>query len=186
MKNSFIILILISVLCFNCDKRQTKKEALEQSISEFNQKHRVLETVKYHPEAHVEIVTDTLIANTTNVHIKNYSLSDNQILILSSTNSNLGEVNYHRVFESEVVISKASKDIFRTHISAMQFKGNSTDQFWNNATLQHVWLNQELSTVDDIKLEMSFINPRNMAFKMYRISIDGYGQKSFKLIEERG
>lgn len=80
----------------------------------------------------------------------------------------------------------ASKDVFRTHISAKQFKLLDSDLFWNTATLQHVWVNQDLSTVDDIILDMSFINPKNNAYRLYRMSIDLYGQESVNLIEKQG
>ncbi|MBO3099380.1 hypothetical protein [Gelidibacter pelagius] len=186
MKNSLLLLALISMVFLSCDGRQTKKEALERAISKFNLKNTVLENVNYHPEAYVEIVTDTIISNSTNVRIKNYSLLDEQILVSSTTDPKLKALNYQRVFESEIIISKASKDVFRTHISAKQFKAIDTDRFWDSATLQHAWVNQELSTVDDIKLDIAFINPKNNAYKLYRMSVDLYGLQSLNLIEERG
>lgn len=185
MKNTLLLLALISIICLSCDGRKTQKEALEHAISEFNLKNNVSEKVNYHPEAYVEIVTDTIISNGIKVHIKNYSLLDEQILISNTTDATSKEVKYQRVFESEIIVSKASKDILSTHISAKEFKTSATDLFWNNATLQHVWVNQDLSTDDDIKLDISFINPKNNAYKLYRMSIDGYGQQTLNLIEER-
>ncbi|RXJ51346.1 hypothetical protein [Gelidibacter gilvus] len=184
MKNSLLLLALISIVCLSCDGRQTKKEALDRAISEFNLKHTVSEMVNYHPEAYVEIVTDTLISNGIHVHIKNYSLLDEQILISHTTDVTSKEVKYQRVFESEIIVSNASKDILSTHISAKDFKSMNTDVFWDDATLQHVWVNQDLSTEGDIKLDISFINPKNNAYKLYRMSIDGYGQQTLNLIEE--
>ncbi|HUH27464.1 hypothetical protein [Gelidibacter sp.] len=186
MKNSLLLLALISIVCLSCDGRQTKKEALERAISEFNLKNTKSEMVSYHPEAYVEIVTDTLISNGMNVHIKNYSLLDEQILISNTSDATSKEVKYQRVFESEIRISKASKDILSTHISAKQFKTMDPDRFWDHATLQHVWVNQELSTEVAIKLDISFINPKNNAFKLFRMSIDGFGKQTLNLIDERG
>ncbi|MCK0114390.1 hypothetical protein [Gelidibacter sp. F63206] len=186
MRNLFILTAVISIVLMACDGRQTKKEALERAISEFKLRNSVLEVVNYQPEAYVEIVTDTIISNRTNVHVKNYSLLDEQIFVSSTTNANFNEVTYQRVFESEIIVSMASKDIFRTHISAKQFKLRDADLFWNDVTLQHVWVNQELSTDDDIILDMSFINPKNNAYRLYRMSIDPYGRESVNLIEERG
>lgn len=184
MKNSLLFIAIISIVCLSCDGRQTKKEALEHAISEFNLKNTVLETFTYQPEAHVEITTDTLLSNNINVHIKNYSIIDEQILISNTTEATLKEFKYQRVFESEVIASKASKDIFRTHISAKQFKLIDPDRFWDSATLQHAWVNQDLSTDVDIKLDISFINPKNNAYKLYRMSIDADGFQTLKLIEE--
>ncbi|MEO8774320.1 MAG: hypothetical protein ABI263_08330 [Gelidibacter sp.] len=59
------------------------------------------------------------------------------------------------------------------------------DLFWDSATLQHVWVNQELSNIDDIILDISFINPKNDAYKVYRMSIDSHGHQTLNLIEER-
>lgn len=186
MKNPFLFLVLILILgFFNCNGRQTKKEALEHAISQFNLKNPVLQKVNYHPETYVEIVTDTIIPNNVNIHIKNYTLLDEQILLSNSTNSASKEINYQRVFESEVIVSIASKAIFSTHISAKQFKKSAIDPFWDNATLQHVWVNQDLSTTTAIKLDISFMNPQNNNYKLYRMSIDPYGQQSLNLIEER-
>jgi hypothetical protein len=105
--------------------------------------------------------------------------------MLENDKSNPNSNKQHRVFESEIVISTPSKEILNTHISAAQFKSMYSDEFWNHATLEHVWVNQELSTMSDIKLDMSFINPSNNAFKLYRMSIDEVGQQTIELIEER-
>lgn len=186
MRNLFILTSVISIVFMACDGRQTKKEALERAIFEFNLRNSDSEMFNYHPEAYVEIVTDTIISNRTNVHIKNYSLLDEQIFVSSTTKANYKETTYQRVFESEVIVSTASKDVFRTHISAKKFKLLDADPFWINVTLQHVWVNQDLSTDDDIILDMSFINAKNNAYRLYRMSIDPYGQESVNLIEERG
>lgn len=185
MKNIFLLVALVSIVCLSCDGRQTQKEALERAVSEFNLKHGPLKKVSYHPEAYVEIVTDTLISNGINVHIKNYSLLDEQILVSNATDGTFKNEKYQRVFESEIIISTTSKDIFSTHISAKQFKSQFSDPFWDHATLQHAWVNQELSTVNDIMLNVSFVNPKNNAYKLYRMSIDSYGRQTLNLIEER-
>ena len=184
MKNVLFLITLISVVCLSCDGRQTKKEALERAISEFNLKSSPIEMVTYQPEAYVEIVTDTVISNHIKVNIKNYSLLDEQILVSDATDAIYKKTNYQRVFASEINISNASKDIFSMHISAKQFKTVNADPFWDSATLQHAWVNQELSTINDIKLDISFINPKNKAYKLYRMSIDADGQQTLNLIEE--
>lgn len=184
MKNVLLFVALISIFCLSCDGRQTKKEALERAVSEFNLQSSPIEIVTYHPEAYVEIVTDTIMSNNIKVRIKNYSLLDEQILVSNKTDATSISTNYQRVFESEISISIASKDILSTHISAKQFRTTHADPFWDNATLQHAWVNQELSTTSNIQLDISFINPKNDTYKLYRMSIDSYGQQTFNLIEE--
>ena len=185
MKNVLLFIFLISIIGFSCDGRQTKKESLERAISEFNLNDSPIEFVSYHPEAYAEIVTDTIISNSTKITIKNYSLLDEQILISDPTDATSKKIKYQRVFESEISISTASKDIFSTHISAKQFKTMDSDPFWDGATLQHAWVNQELSTSSDIIMDISFINPKSDTYKIYRMTVDSYGQQTLNLIEER-
>lgn len=185
MKNFFLLVALVAVVYLSCDGRQTKKESLQRAISEFNLKNTPLPVATYHPEGYVEIVTDTIISNHVWVRIKNYSLLDDQILASDAKDAPSKSINYQRVFVSEISVSTATKDILNTHISAKQFKTIDADSFWDDATLQHAWVNQEFSTTNDIKLDISFINVKSDAYKLYRMSIDPYGQQTIKLIEER-
>lgn len=180
MKNLVLFFTIIAIVFWSCDGRQTKKEALQRAVSEFNLRNFSSEISSYHPETYVEIVTDTIISNNITVRIKNYSLLDEHVLISNITKT----INYQRVFESEITVSTASKAILSTRISAKKFEMIDTDPFWNNATLQHTWVNQELSSVNDITLDISFINPQNHAYRLYRMSIDSHGQQSLKLIEQ--
>lgn len=185
MKNLIFIITIISVAFVSCDGRKSKSSALKDSVKEFNQKQSEIELVSVYPKEYTEVVIDTLISNEVKVHIRNYSLENDTVLISSSDEMSPKKVNFHRVFESDIVISTPSKDIFNTHISAKQFASTDPDGFWDNATLEHVWLNEDLSTVQDIHLDMSFINPANKSYKLYRMSIDIHGQRRINLIEQR-
>ncbi len=181
MKTVFLLVALVAIVCLNCDGKLTKNESLQRSISEFSLKNTPLPTAIYYPKAHVEIVTDTIMPDNTLVRIKNYSILDDQILISHATSKT---IKYQRVFESEIRISKASRDILNTHISAKYFKTISDDSFWDSATLQHAWVNQELSTLNDIQLDISFINAKTDAIRLYRMTVDSNGQQTFNLIED--
>lgn len=176
---------LVSILCLSCNGRKTKKESMEQAISAFNLKSTPVQRNTYSPESYVEIVTDTIISNSIKVRVKNYSLLDEQVLISEAVSGVTKEVNYQRVFESEISISTATKDILNTHISAKQFKAIDADPFWDNATLQHAWVNQELSSAEHITLDITFINPKSDTYKFYRMSINSKGQQTLNLIEAR-
>ncbi|TDU40213.1 hypothetical protein BXY82_2259 [Gelidibacter sediminis] len=184
MKNLLGIFVVIAAICFNCDGRQTKREAFVKAVAEYNLNTTPLPAVIFSPDRNVEIVTDTLIANSLNVRIRNYSLMDAQIVVSRTEMNNSSQIQYQRIFESEITITKASKSILSTHISAKQFKGWSTDPFWKDATLQHTWVNQELSSADAITLEISFINPNTKGYKLYRMYIDTHGKQALHLIEE--
>lgn len=182
MKNLFFIIAIISIVFMSCDGRKSKNVALKESIKEFRPKESNSELVTYYPKEYTEVVTDTILSNQVKVRIRNYSLNNEAILI--SDESSPTKIKYHRVFESDVLITAPSRELFKTHISAIQFASINPDEFWDNATLQHVWLNEELSTIEDIQLEMSFINPNNESYKLFRMTVDKVGKQQIALIEE--
>ncbi len=184
MKKSILLIVLIAIGFYSCDRRGSHRENLQKSISEFNQKQTNIDIVSYYPEAYTEIKTDTLISNSFKVSIKNYSKMDSQILVNSETDKKKTKLNYHRVFESEIHIASNSKTIFNTTISALDFKDTSQPEFWNHATLEHVWVNQETSNDNEINLGVSIINPKNNAYKLYELVVNTKGKQQLYLIEE--
>ncbi|MEZ4802706.1 MAG: hypothetical protein R2797_08020 [Gelidibacter sp.] len=184
MKNLFFIIAIISVVFVSCDGRKSKRVSLKESIEEFKERQSADEIINYYPNEYVEVVTDTIISNKVKVHIKNFSLQNKGIDMSVNTHETSKNLKQHRVFESEIVISTPFKILFNAHMTAEQFKDISSDKFWDNATLQHVWVNQELSTSQDIKLDISFINPKNNTYKLYRMSIDENGQQRIDFVEQ--
>ncbi|WP_033958656.1 DUF4738 domain-containing protein [Psychroserpens jangbogonensis] len=184
MKKSILIVILIAVAFFNCDRRGSARENLQNSISEFNEKHTDLDIVSYYPETYTEVQTDSIISNTFKVSIKNYAKMDSQILMNSETDKTRTKLNYHRVFESEIKITLDSKNIFNTTIRAEDFKDASQSEFWKNATLEHVWVNQETSNTKELNLGISIINPKSKAYKLYELIVNTEGKQDLFLIEE--
>jgi hypothetical protein len=185
MKQSLLILLLVAIAIFSCNRPESQRENLQNSISEFSKKYTKLNTVTYYPESYTEVKTDSIIANTFKVSIKNYSKMDSQILLNSETHDTKTKTNYHRVFESEINIALATKPLFSTTINAEDFKDASQPEFWNNATLEHVWVNQETSNAKAINLGISIINPKNKAYKLYELVVDKSGKQNLNLIEER-
>lgn len=184
MKNIILLIALISIGFISCDGRKSKSVALKESIEAFNQDQSNFETVSYYPKEYSEVVTDTIISNELKIHIKNYSIDNEAVLISTLEKTSPKMTTYHRVFESEIVVSTPTKTIFSGWISAAQFTETSSDAFWNNATLQHAWVNQELSTLEQVQVDVSFINPKENSYKLFRMSIDVDGQKHINLIEE--
>lgn len=110
---------------------------------------------------------------------------DNNVIITTSSQENRKKIEYHRVFESEIVVFNKSEKILETTINAEIFKQQSTiNSFWDNATLEHVWVNQESSNEDTVNLEISFINPKDKARKLYQMSIDKFGKYNTFLRDE--
>jgi len=184
MKKSFLLIVLITIAFYSCDRRGSAREHLQNSISEFNDKQTNLDLVAYYPETYTEIQTDSIISNTFKVSIKNYTKMDSQILVSSKKENNNTKLEYHRVFESEIRVAIASKTVFNTTINVDDFKDPSHTEFWNHATLEHVWVNQESSNSQELHLNVSIINPKNKAFKLYELAINTEGRHYLNLIEE--
>lgn len=184
MKKSILLILLIAFAFVSCDRRGSHREHLQYSISEYNDKQSSINIVSYYPEAYTEIQTDSLISNTFKVSIKNYSNMDSQILVSSETSKKETTFNYHRVFESEIHIATNSKTVVNTTIRAEDFKNNSQSEFWKNATLEHVWVNQETSDSNELNLGVSIINPKSKAYKLYELIVNTDGKQDLFLIEE--
>lgn len=186
MRKIVIVFVFVCVALFSCDRRGSARENLQNSISEFSKKYTFKDVVTFHPKTYTEIQTDSIISNTFKVSIKNYSKMDSQILQSFETINDENNIRYHRVFESEIRITTVSKEIFNTTLNAKDFVDNSEQEFWNYATLAHVWVNQEQSTTHEVNLGVSIINPRNDAYKLYELVVDVNGKHDLFLIEEQG
>lgn len=184
MKKILIFLpCLIVLLTLSCDKRNSKSEHLKRAVSEFNTKFQPLPLKTYYPEYYTEIKSDSIIANTFKVSLKHYS-SDASIPIKKDVESPIKEQQFHRIFECDMIVSYQDNIIVDKRISAALFSDKNKDSFWQNATLEHVWVNQEFSNRTKLYLGISFVDPNSKAFKLYEMSIDHYGNEQLKLIEE--
>ncbi|WP_299274177.1 hypothetical protein [uncultured Psychroserpens sp.] len=184
-KLALLIPCLILLILMSCNRRTSKKDRLENAVSEFNKNFNLLELKSYYPEHYTETKTDSIISKTFHVSIKNYSAMDREILMQSTKEKLDQSTKYHRVFESDILVKVADKIIYDKHISAEKFRGNSNSNFWNNATLEHIWVNQEASNSSKLSLGLSFINPQNSAYKLYEVHIDKNGRERLTLIEEQ-
>lgn len=185
MRKALFIISATILVAYSCKRTESPRENLQKSISEFSKKHTDLNIVtNYYPKEYTEVRTDSIIANTFKVSIKNYSRMDSQILVDSETEDKKTKINYHRVFESEIRIASATKPLFSATINAENFKHATQSDFWNNATLEHVWVNQDTSNDHEINLSISFINPKTKAYKLYELMVNHRGAQYLSLIEE--
>lgn len=182
MKYVIVVLIVLSSVFVSCDGRKNHNEALKEAISEFNKKSEQIDHISYFPKEYVEIVTDTIIENTFKIHIKNHTLMDESVIISSQDNPH--KIEYQRSFESEISVYNASGALFKTLINAKTFTGRDYNLFWENATLQHVWVNQEESDRRTLRIAISFVNPKFKSYKLYQMVIDENGICKTSLKEE--
>jgi len=182
MKPFIAVVFIFFVFLTNCDGRTSKKEQLKKSVSEFNQQLEHSEKKNVFPKNHAKIETDSLVANTFNVKIKNYTIRDSFLIIDDSVDDNF--YTHHRKFESDILVTVQDDLIFKRHISAETFSLTPNSGFWKNATLEHVWVNQDNSDSEFLSLGISIINPSSKRFKYYEMRVDKYGQETLELIEE--
>lgn len=171
-------------MLMSCDQRNSKNEHLKHAISEFNKKQRSLHINTYYPEHYTEINTDSIISNTFKVSLKHFTSENQNILLKQTREQRNTKQEFHRVFECDLVVSVSDKIILKERISAETFRDNHPSTFWNNATLEHVWVNQDLSNKNKLSLGISFINPKTNAFKHYEMHIDNKGNERLILIED--
>ncbi|MEM5566040.1 hypothetical protein WNY78_13035 [Psychroserpens sp. AS72] len=180
----FIPIILLFVLT-SCEGRKSKIDRINDAVLEFNNNQTLIDLRDYKPESYTEIKTDSIISKTFKVSIKNYAIMDQEILIKQTVKNSNKTSEFHRVFESDIVVAVEDKIIYDRHISVEKFRGFESSEFWNNATLEHVWVNQEASNTSTLSLGISVINPKNNGFKLYEILIDKTGNERLTLIEDR-
>lgn len=179
----FIPIILLLILT-SCNGRKSKIDLINGAVSEFNNNQRLIDIKDYYPKQYTETKTDSIISKTFRVHVKNYSLMNQEVLIKQSIKNRSKTSQFHRVFESEIIVAVDDKIIYSKHISVEKFRDFESTEFWNNATLEHVWVNQEHSNTEHLSLGISLINPKNKAFKLYEILIDKSGNERLILIED--
>jgi hypothetical protein len=158
----------------SCDGRTNKNESLKKAVSKYNGHYQIQnDFVTYNPKEYTEIITDTIIENKVNVLIRNYSLMDKNVI--KSFDESTNKIEYQRSFESEIVVYNHSEVWLKTHLNASTFPDNDHNSFWDNATLQHTWVNQELSSADKVNILVSFVNPTTKSYKLYQLLIDKTG-----------
>ncbi|MCD2258686.1 hypothetical protein [Psychroserpens luteolus] len=175
---------LLVLVLMSCDRRTSKKERLENAVSDFNKNFKIESLKSYYPETYTEIKTDSVISNTFLVSIKNYTSMDSEIPVHSLSKNSTELTKYHRVFESDILVAVSDKIIYEKHISAEEFRDYSNSEFWKNATLEHIWIDQDASNTTTLALGISFVNPNNKAYKFYEMLIDKNGKERLTLIED--
>ena len=184
MKYVFVLCIIAFSL-IGCDGRKDSKTVLEDSLSEMRQKYQTKHEILF-PQEHLKNVTDTIYSNGFQIRISNYTLNDKNILVSNTLEKerNTRIIKYYRVSESEITVCKDSKLLFVKHFNSDNFKYKTDSEFWNNATLEHVWVNDDIYNFEQMNINFSFINPIDNTYKMYRMHIDEKGIENTYLIED--
>ncbi|MBO6606288.1 hypothetical protein [Psychroserpens sp.] len=185
MRQIAIILTFISAAILrSCSYSETKNERFNRAITEFNKKVKSIELNNYYPNSYTEVKTDSIIANTFDVRIKTFSAATGYILIETTTNNHLTEQLFHKDFYSEIKVHVSDRIVYQKQLKASLFDRASDPIFWDNATLEHVWIDQWSSNTNSLALHVSLMNPLENTFKLYEIRIDRLGNETMRLINQ--
>lgn len=174
----FILIFFLSVIAFtSCDGRYRAHESNEKRVSKSNLLADT-EIIHYVPEKPIKSITDTIIDSKINVKVTYFSLPNKAVEVLSKPNIK----THYREFESEIQVSKNNQLLFTDILNKHTFNTNDKD-FWDDAILQYVWLDEFKSKDDDYTFYCSFLVPESENYKMYSIHFNNSGDKTIELIE---
>ena len=183
-KTVFVLSFVFVLILWSFSYKSTKKERLQIAITEFNEKINSADLINYYPETYTEIKTDSVIGNTFRVKIKNYSSNHEGILVSSSIPNEQKDLDFYRTFKSEINVHVADRIVYSRDFKANDFDPHVDPDFWRNATLEHVWIDQWRSNSNTLAINVSFLNPLENTFKLYEIRIDTEGNASKRLIDQ--
>ena len=109
-KNTLILSLLVIVLISSCDGRDKAFRSAQNDLIENKVLDTFTENVNYYPKSYTEIVTDTILSNGYNIHIKFYSDMNNTLIV------NEKDATHYRDFIVDVKITKETKEIFNDTI----------------------------------------------------------------------
>ncbi len=179
MKKLFIFLFLALICLTVFDGRKSRQKIFKKEFKEFSKFELNKEEIPIYPESYVEIETDTIIGQSFKTKIKNRTLTGYQVLLKGEKPH-----RYVQNFQSDISVCIAEQEIFRLNLTAQNFELNVHDSFWNNATVQHTWVEQDLSSEENLVMKISFLNPQSNYYKLYLLEVDLEGKHQLKMIEE--
>ena len=180
MRFLFVALIA-SLFILNCDNRRDEKLKFRSDSLQLSGSFDDY-SIKFIPSEDFEIQTDSLIDNSVKVSIINRTIKKDPIKVKPFNHIGLA---YHKRIESEILICRKDKILFDETLTLKKFidKSNYTS-FWRNAMFEHVWVNQENSTSDNIAINISILNPTNDSYQLFEMRIGKDGYQEITLIEK--
>lgn len=131
--STFFLILIISLA--SCDGRDRVYKNNTDILKENKLLDSFSESITYIPETYTEIVTDTILSNGFQIRMKTYSNMEHSVLNKFEENS-IKHLVFYREFESEVIITKDSKEIFNEKVDKHFFEKTQNDLQLNNAIVK--------------------------------------------------
>lgn len=168
-----LLVFFISIVFISCDG---KHRVYEKKYDVFNQQDiPQVSNIIYIPNSYTETKTDTITSTNFRVQIKYYSLMNSAV--------ELSKNELHRNFESQIVVYKREKLVFNETINKSDFINSNELQFWDNAIMQYVWLDEEQSNQSLVVINYSFLLPKTNTIQSFTLHIDKKGNRKIRRIE---
>lgn len=178
MKSVIFIFLVIISFC-SCDGRYKLKSSKAEAIKGFNLKTLNEPILKYIPEYHAEMVSDTIINNRIQIKITS-KLNNRDLVTVASQTPQTKAIFAYKNAQIEVLIQQKDRVLFNKIIDSSLFA--NTESFWNHAVLESVWVNQDLSLNNSIVLDVVYKNPELKTEKLFYLTVDEKGRYKVEVV----
>jgi len=192
MKNTLILLLLITIGFTSCEGRKTQNQALSESIEEFK-KTVNFETNVYIPESYMEREVDTLISNGYRVKIKTFTDMANSVRF-SKIKDTINYQTHYRNFKFEVSVTKDDKLIYSENFDKQKVNkvfnysgnlvfGSDLSDFDKLAVLKSIQVNDDPSYTNMVVIDVLYTIPESDRSSSHRLFIDANGKSNIVQVE---
>ncbi|MDN3667473.1 hypothetical protein ACFFU1_05965 [Algibacter miyuki] len=180
MKKIFFFACTISLVFMSCDGRNRMHQSNREVLESANLLESFSTRVYFVPQEEVKIHTDTIMSS--GFHVKlNYNSIEGQFVSKTEVTKGKTQTKIHfKNFEAQLSVLKQGQLLTHSLINKSLFKEYATPDFWEQAIMQHVWLNHEQSTAEMVCLNTSFRILNTNTFKDFSILIDTFGNLKIK------
>ncbi|MFV9551137.1 DUF4738 domain-containing protein [Algibacter sp. PT7-4] len=178
--NTFSIFFITTLIAFlSCDGRDKIYKTNAQVLIENNQYKTFSEKIIFIPHNKVEIHTDTILSSGFQIKIKYASIKDSFVL-KTKNNKNKVTNTYYKNFEAKLHVLKNGLTINQSVINKKLFSNFEKPSFWQNAIMQYVWINHDISTKNEVFINTSFYIPNTKSYKDFVLKINSDGTLTIK------
>ncbi|MCB4797812.1 hypothetical protein [Neotamlana laminarinivorans] len=170
-----LLLILLSIILFNCDGRERAYKTNADILKENKLFKSFSETINYIPKQPVIIITDTILNNGFNIKINYHSIEDAPLIIDKLSKNDTLQKTVYKNFEAQITVSKINSLPHQFLVNKSSFSNFENNDFFNKAIMQYVWIDFEASTKNTICLNTAFHIPETENYRDFVISINKFG-----------
>ncbi|MDT0558887.1 hypothetical protein RM697_09520 [Ichthyenterobacterium sp. W332] len=163
------MLVITSIVIFNCEGRKTQSQALKESLEAYKIKTIVTEDT-YVPELYSEVKIDSTLTNGFYVSVKNYT-NMHQAYTISKRKNNILTYTHFRSWISDLKVTFNNQDIVNTLIDDDFIDNITNTHEYSSFRYSHLEVLQEKTASDSIRLNVYALKPQTKDFLVYELEI---------------